>query len=632
MKSKNKSRSALLTSIISLLLCISMLVGTTFAWFTDEVVSGNNVITAGNLDVDVYYGDVEDENSIEVVSSLFKSVKLWEPGAVAYENLTVANKGSLALKYMMSVGFTNENYTVEGGYALSQILKVALVEGGVEDGLSRGEVLASITDWQPMADFMLDGELLANTNDETVGVVVYWEPSVEDDNYNVKNGKATSDGKNYLHIDLGITLVATQLESESDSFDETYDKDATYPAVVSGVLESGATEPLTLNIGKVTVKVPAGAPAGTYKLEVTNFDVSTDEYGYTNVDTNINLMKDGVAVTPGITTYEVLMELDIMSQDHKLFHKGTEITDYTYDVFTGDIAFTTTSFSPFAVSYDAFGTEVMVNEAERTILGGYFDGVNPATIDYSLLGDNSEYIAVDYVKNGSKHYAVSKRATTVILGDNDDGGRGNTFENGNYAVKMINDCELDDVIRNLSSNKHSTVYILPGTYEEETALTVTSSMDVVGLGDAEDIKIIKLEGSYSNRHLFNCNGALSGSEHIQVTIRNLYLDANAKNLNKNGRFYFTDNGAVQSIRLSKVKCYDLIIAKSSGFAFYVNGKYDARGSYMYAENCTMTTNSVVDTESAYRFYYNNLVYGKGAYSNSSADIKNKVMEWNDWEW
>lgn len=239
---------------------------------------------------------------------------------------------------------------------------------------------------------------------------------------------------------------------------------------------------------------------------------------------------------------------------------------------------------------------------------------------------------MDYVTNGVKYYAVSKRATTVILGDNDDGGSSYSFENGSYTVTMINDGKLYSYISALQSNDHSTVYILPGTYEEATAINVYSSMDIVGLGDAEDIKIIKVKGSYSNRHLFNCNGAVTRSEHIQVTIRNLYLDASAKNLNSAGKYYFTDNAAVQAIRLSKVKCYDLIVAKSSGFAFYVQGKYDNRGTYMYAENCTMTTNSVVDTAATYRFYYDNLVYGKGTYSNNSTYIKNNVMAWNDWEW
>ena len=63
MKRKNTTRNALFTSIISLLLCVSMLVGTTFAWFTDEVKSGRNMIAAGNLDVELYHSD-ENEMTI----------------------------------------------------------------------------------------------------------------------------------------------------------------------------------------------------------------------------------------------------------------------------------------------------------------------------------------------------------------------------------------------------------------------------------------------------------------------------------------------------------------------------------------------------------------------------------------
>lgn len=138
MRKGKSTKRALLLSALSLLMCVSMLVGTTFAWFTDSMASGINVIAAGNLDVDVYYGKVEDENSIEGDSSLFNA--LWEPGVVVYENLTVVNRGSLALKYLMSVNFTNENHMVEGEYALSQILQIGIVNGGITDGLSREEV------------------------------------------------------------------------------------------------------------------------------------------------------------------------------------------------------------------------------------------------------------------------------------------------------------------------------------------------------------------------------------------------------------------------------------------------------------------------------------------------------------
>ena len=53
MKRKNTTRNALVMSVLSMLLCVSMLVGTTFAWFTDEVVTGMNTIAAGNLDIEL---------------------------------------------------------------------------------------------------------------------------------------------------------------------------------------------------------------------------------------------------------------------------------------------------------------------------------------------------------------------------------------------------------------------------------------------------------------------------------------------------------------------------------------------------------------------------------------------------
>ena len=114
MMNKKVTKSSLMLSVMALLLCVSMLVGSTYAWFTDTVTSSNNAIIAGNLDVDVYYGDPADENSIKDTTALFSDVVRWEPGAVAYENLTVVNKGTLALKYQMIVNFTDENQMIDG--------------------------------------------------------------------------------------------------------------------------------------------------------------------------------------------------------------------------------------------------------------------------------------------------------------------------------------------------------------------------------------------------------------------------------------------------------------------------------------------------------------------------------------
>ena len=219
MKRKNLARNALFTSIISLLLCVSMLVGTTFAWFTDSVVSGTNVIASGNLDVALYHSKKADKG--EAVTSetiLFDDVKLWEPGAVAYENFVIANEGTLALKYQMTLNALKATKTPEGK-TLADVLQVDVVKGGFEGGRERAHALQNYTN---LSSFTLDGKLEGDTKSETYGVVIYWRPDTDhtDSNGNYDNEFNVTGG---LTIDLGISLFATQEMHEDDSFGSDYD-------------------------------------------------------------------------------------------------------------------------------------------------------------------------------------------------------------------------------------------------------------------------------------------------------------------------------------------------------------------------------------------------------------------------
>ena len=106
---KNK-KHALLSSILALFLCFSMLLGTTYAWFTDSVTSKNNIITAGNLDVELYYQteEVTTWTKVDETTNVFKENVLWEPGHAEVVKLKVVNEGSLALKYQLSVNVVRE--------------------------------------------------------------------------------------------------------------------------------------------------------------------------------------------------------------------------------------------------------------------------------------------------------------------------------------------------------------------------------------------------------------------------------------------------------------------------------------------------------------------------------------------
>ena len=256
MTNKKVTRRALLMSVTSLLICISMLLGTTFAWFTDEVTSGVNQIVAGNLDVELYHvnsstGDAASDDDKKVTSStmLFDSsmdaTHLWEPGAMSYETFTLKNVGTLALKYKLDiVTDSNDPYntvTRDGTkYDLTQIIKVKLLDAGA--ALDRNTIAADTTGWVTLGDFIANGitetagrlkpndNTAAGDDEKTFTLVLYWAPNdnAVDNLYNLKNGVKADDDSEILYVNLGVKLVASQDTVENDSFDNTYDSSAAW--------------------------------------------------------------------------------------------------------------------------------------------------------------------------------------------------------------------------------------------------------------------------------------------------------------------------------------------------------------------------------------------------------------------
>ncbi len=233
-KSKTTKR-ALMLSVLSMLLCVAMLTGSTFAWFTDSVVSGNNKIVAGNLDVELYHSkDAELGDKVNPDTMLFTDrngdpIK-WEPGVMVYENFTVKNAGSLALKFRMTVNSGKiDTVTVDGEQkSLKDVLKIAVVEGAFTG--NRDDVRGLTYDYT-LDNYAAEDVELGAGDEKTYAVVIYWEPTDHDNDFNLNNGKRADKSKRSLSIELGVTLVATQATIEEDSFDNWYDKDADYPVV-----------------------------------------------------------------------------------------------------------------------------------------------------------------------------------------------------------------------------------------------------------------------------------------------------------------------------------------------------------------------------------------------------------------
>ena len=655
MMNKKVTKSSLMLSVMALLLCVSMLVGSTYAWFTDTVTSSNNAIIAGNLDVDVYYGDPADENSIKDTTALFSNVVRWEPGAVAYENLTVVNKGTLALKYQMIVNFTDENHMIDGDYCLSQILKIGVVKGGLTDGLSREAVLAEVTEWNSLADFddVLAGELLAGAVADAYALVIWWEPTADDGNWNVNNGKETDDGEDFLHIGFGVSVIATQMMAEEDAFDKTYDEGARFPVNYSTTLGG--------KFGKidVEVEVPAGSfepTSGEYTLEMSGYSFENDNTAAT-LNFDMKLMDGSSKADTGISEYPVEIQLPhpfINADNLEVYHNNELVENATYDAAKRTVSFVTDGFSPFEIKYvdyvdPTFELEYKTENGKYVITKGmffvdpvaYFSAEGNLTVGDKDVVVDPACITVDFTKDGQQYFVVSNRATSIFVapdGTSEYVAKNGTFDVSNVDFRSNQSGKLYSMFSSIQTNEHNTIYLLPGVYNEATTVNVYSSVDIIGLGNTDAVKIIKLSSSNSNRHLLNCSG--TKADYIQVTIRNLYLDATT---NTTGG---KDNAAVQSIRKSKVKCYDLTIIKNptnfASVAFYVNAnnavdnvKYNA---YMYAENCVFNStnvNGVMDNRGAGKayFYYNNLTYGNNqTYTASGTYTKNIILDCSDWTW
>ena len=100
MTNSKSTKRALISSALAILVCVAMLIGTTFAWFTDTASTGVNKIQAGNLDVKLMYStDMHKWHEATEQTKLFDDNALWEPGYTQVVYLKIVNAGNLALKW-----------------------------------------------------------------------------------------------------------------------------------------------------------------------------------------------------------------------------------------------------------------------------------------------------------------------------------------------------------------------------------------------------------------------------------------------------------------------------------------------------------------------------------------------------
>ena len=116
-------RQALMLSISSMLVCAMMLVGMTYAWFTDSAVTAVNAIHTGTVNADLMYRTSDGTyRRLAQNTSLFADTTTpWAPGHVEIKYLKIENNGTLPIRYSLGVNASMSKTNSQGETLLAKL-------------------------------------------------------------------------------------------------------------------------------------------------------------------------------------------------------------------------------------------------------------------------------------------------------------------------------------------------------------------------------------------------------------------------------------------------------------------------------------------------------------------------------
>ena len=369
MTSSKSTKRALISSALALLMCVAMLIGTTFAWFTDTASTGVNKIQAGNLNIELQMKD----NNGNWVNAEGKTLPflvegkipaegtqiLWEPGCTYYvPEVRVVNKGNLAVKFE----YVNELLGVTGKLA---------------------EVL------EPVFKTPVD------TNGEDINI----EPEV------LKPGEASPAWSFGYHMDenagneyqnttatgMCVTVVATQVPYEKDSISDQYDKDATYPVVKAADLAEKLNELADGSV--ITVEGTVNTPLTISKPVTINNLTATAP---------VTIASSGVTLNAANIEYKAPKTPALVV--------NSDVTDVTI-TNSAITAATGKTGSHTAVSLPVSGKVVFTGNTVTNDYNGIEFGLNVPTGDGTLIANNN---FTNIGNNAISIYQVENGATVTV--------------------------------------------------------------------------------------------------------------------------------------------------------------------------------------------------------------------------
>ncbi len=506
MTNTKTTKRALLTSVLSIVICLTMLIGSTFAWFTDSATTGVNKITAGNLDVGLKYSkNFSTWNDAESETEIFKKNALWEPGYTEVVYFEVENKGNLAFNYRVGtnlvnnvIGKTQDDKDID----LTKYIKLGIVE--VDKAFAnRDAALDAVEDSAiDFADlFVAEDSLTTKGATQKFAMVVFMPTTV--------NNEANHNGTDIPSIEFGVQVIATQKAEESDSYGNDYDKDATYPQFAFVKYE--ADKDLVLKGENFEAVIPANTDLETSEdhqdvvpntelvMKIEEADSApniTVAVGDIVLPYTISLeTKDGEAVES--TNNEITVELNIGAGRGtvELYHYTEKVEGAAYDSTTGILTFTTKDFSPFTV-------------VEKAVITADTSWYNETDTEF-VLKDAADMFGLAALVDAGNSFANK----TVKLGANIDLeyaeweaiGDMNNYFSGNFDGQgyTVSNLKITKTVENLrASNRQglfSSVKPVGATYFKNVTLhnaDITAGYHVGGLIGTSDGSSQSATGNY----------------------------------------------------------------------------------------------------------------------------------------
>ncbi len=547
MKLKSK-KSALLLSFTSLLLCFAMLAGSTFAWFTDTATTGVNKIVSGTLDVELW-DDTEDKKLSEEPLKWIKAQDheneevLWEPGCrYNLEGFRIKNNGKLALKYKIQItGIVGDNELKD---AIDFTYKIG------NDTLNLNE----------------EGHLKAGAISEVISINGEMKKSAGNEYQN-----KSIDG-------ITITVYATQDTVENDSFNNTYDENATYYPV----LDAAGLKDALVNGGNI--KVDSSFDAGNDTLAVNKDTVldmngkaisnTADIWDESKADWSLISARNGANLTiTGNGSFEAkendCYAVDVQDRSTVTIEDGTFIGNihavYVYEGTANIKGGFYAVQQKYSVANKADGFVLNCYDANRTngtakiiVTGGTFVNFNPA--DCWAEGEHTNFVADGYSVISEQHGADTWY-TVVRAADSEDTLKAAIGEGAPY-IQLTGNVDVSEVL----TFNHATTIDLNGK-------TLKSSMEsgysLVLKGDTV-IKNGTYQGTGTARGI-TANGNLT-LENVKVDVAGLVGVACSK------------ENCTYSIQNSEIKG-DYALAN-----FANNATVTIQGSALEGKNCGLYHN------------------------------------------